>query len=371
MKLKNIFSLLAFLLLLLPSGSRAQQQITITGLQVAPYNISPEALMSATIVNNGAETQVMLAAQLYNLNNEMLLSVKSGSFTLSQGLNAPATRAVTMTEYGSGGQADYIRSTHALPGGSFKVCVSVISLRTGEPTDEFCDELESDFNQYLYLVNPLDKDTVETTTPLLLWNHSEPFSALAPGEYYRMIVTEIKDQQSAEEAISVNSPLMVKNYLTTHSLQYPYDAQELSGGMRCAWVVQKISNGIVTNTTEAWQFVIRKAPDEQNIKYVALAQELNATYYTAVNGRIYFRFVEEYYGNGSITATIVSEKGKTIPVLVLKDTDSKAPVTAIKVTGDNRFVLDLGQQNIKPGFYRLEVRNEKKELFYLKFYLPN
>ena len=321
-------------------------------------------------MNSGAETQVALAAQLYNLSNELLLTVKSGSFNLQPGLNPPISHSVTMAEYGSGGQADYIRTTHSLPGGTFRVCVSVLSLQTGEPTDEFCDELESDFNQYLYLVNPLDKDTIETTAPLLLWNHSEPFSALAPGEYYRMIVTEIREQQSAEEAISVNSPLMVKNYLTTHSLQYPYDAQELKEGMRCAWVVQKISNGVVTNTTEAWQFVIRQKPDEKNIKYVALSQELNASFYTAVYGRIYFKFVEEYYSKAGMSATIVSEKGKNIPVTVLKDAGGQAGSSTIKVNGDNRFVLNLDEQNIRPGFYRLEIRNEKKELFYLKFYLP-
>lgn len=359
------------LLLLLPTGMRAQQ-ISVTGVQLAPYNVTPEAMLSATIVNNGGETQVMLAAQLFNLNNDLLLTVKSAAFSLRQGLNPPYSRSITTTEYGNTSQADYIRTTHSLPGGTFRICVSVISMQTGEPSDEFCDEIDSDYNQYLYLVNPLDRDTVETTTPLLLWNHSEPFSALAPGEYYRMVVSEIRDQQSAEEAITVNSPLMVKNYLTTHTLQYPYDAQELKEGMRCAWVVQKISNGIVTGTTETWEFVIRKKPDEKNIKYVALMQTLNANFYTAVNGRIYFKFVEEYSSRSGLSAVIVSEKGKLLPVAVSRDDNNTAATaaTAIRTTGDNRFVLDLDQQSISPGFYRLEIKNEKKELFYLKFYLP-
>ena len=70
-----------------------------------------------------------------------------------------------------------------------------------------------------------------------------------------MVVSEIKKDQSTEEAISVNSPVMVKNYLKEHQVQYPYDAKELKEGKSYAWQVQKIGDGIVLNKSESWKFL--------------------------------------------------------------------------------------------------------------------
>ncbi len=353
---------------------RAYSQVSVVNIQLMPYNITPDGMLAATLMNNGSNQQVQLVSKLYSFNNELLLSVTSSSFEVKQGINSPfdGARKVSAVEYTGGSQASYIKSTHGLPSGVFKICVTVLQLKTNEIADEFCDEIESNYNQYLYLVYPADKDTIDSKTPLLTWAHSEPFNILAQGEYYRMIVTELKPKQSAEEAVTINTPLMLKNYLTTHSLQYPYDAKELVEGKKYAWQVQKMSNGIVTNKTEAWEFVMRIKPEEKEIKYVALKQTVDAAYYTAFNGRIYFKFLEEYNSKGSIIAYIKDDKGKEIKIKISKDeeTTTANDETKIKVIGDNRFVLDLNKSDLKPGNYLMIIKNEKKETFYLKFNLP-
>ena len=331
-------------------------------------------MLSATIMNNGGVQSVQLISKLYNFNNELLVTVQSSVFNLKSGINSPfdGNRKVASKEYTSGNQSEYIKTTHGLPSGTFKICIDIIQTKSNETVDQFCDELESDLNQYLYLVYPSDKDTIETTTPLLVWSHSEPFSVLTQGEYYRMIVSEVKEKEGPEEAITINSPLMVMNYLTTHDVQYPYDAKELKEGGDYAWQVQKISNGTITNQTEAWEFFIDKKSPVKDIKYVALRQKVDANFYTAVNGKIYFKFLEQYNSQGNILATIRSDKGKEIPVIIAKDDPNSktGSISKIKGIGDNRFILDLDKGSFKKGFYTLEIRNEKKEIFYLKFYLP-
>lgn len=346
-------------------------QATIVSVQVLPYNITPDNMLSASIMNNGSGQQAQLVSRLYSSSNDLVLTVRSASFFLKSGLNSPfeGGRKVMTAEYAFNSQAEYIKTTHSLPGGNFKICVQLITA-SPEPADEFCDELVSDFNQYLYLVNPDNKDTVESTTPLLMWMHSEPFNVLGPGESFRMIVSEISGGQGAEEAVSVNSPVMLKNYLSAHNLQYPYDAKELIPGKRYGWQVQKMANGVVINKTEAWEFVVRKKPEEKDIKYVALKPAIDGSIYTAVNGKVYFRFIEEYHSKGGMKAYIISDKGKEFPVTVLKDQEDAKHATSIKSNGDNRFILDLSLANLKPGYYRLEIKNEKRETFYLKIYLP-
>lgn len=347
-------------------------QVSVVNLQLMPYNVTSDGLLGASIMNNGSLQQIQLISKLYNFNNELLVTVKSNSFDLKQGLNSPfdGSRKVASAEYSSSQQANHIKATHSLPSGTFKICISIIQSTTSEVADEFCDEIESSFNQYLYLITPADKDTVETSTPLLIWSHSEPFNILSQGEYYRMIVSEIKNNQGAEEAVTINTPLMAKNYLTTHSLQYPYDAKELKAGNHYAWQVQKMANGIITNKTEAWEFVIRKNPEEKEIKYVAMKQRIDASYYTAYNEKVYFKFIEEYNSQGNITALIKSDNGKEYPISITKDEKSTETITKIKSIGDNRFILDLNKEHLKSGYYVLQIKNEKKDVYYLKFYLP-
>jgi hypothetical protein len=371
MKLKKIVLFPALALFLLSSYLKGQQ-ITIVNSQFMPYNVTPEALLNVSIMNNGAEVEAHVVSRLFNISNQELLTVRSSPFLLKQGLNNSfsGNLKVAGVEYSNGNQVDYIKTTHNLPSGTFRICITVILSNTSEPGDEYCDEIESDFNQFLYLVTPFDKDTIESTLPLLSWNHSEPFNALAEGEFYRMVVSEIKDKQGAEEAITVNTPVMVRNYLTVHNLQYPYDAKELQEGKRYAWQVHKMANNIVTNKTEAWEFIVRKPPEEQNLKYVALQPTLSADAYMAYNGRIYFKFIEEYSAKGNLKAFIISDKGKEYPVDLYKDETKTKNTSSLKSTGDNRFELDLDIQNIKPGYYRMVIKNEKKQTFYLKFYLP-
>lgn len=352
-------------------------QVSVVNLQLMPYNVTPDGLMAASIMNNGNAQMVQLVSKLYNFNNELLITVKSNSFNLKQGLNSPfdGARKVSTVDYTSNQQANYVKTTHGLPSGTFKICINIIQSTSSEIMDEFCDEIESNFNQYLYLVYPADKDTIETSTPLLTWSHSEPFSVLSQGEYYRMVVSEIKDKQGAEEAITINTPLMAKNYVTTHSLQYPYDAKELKAGNHYAWQVQKMANGVITNKTEAWEFVLRKKPEETAIKYVALKHELDGAFYTAYNHKAYFKFSEEYKTDGTLKFSLLDEKHQPVSVDIVLDKEktnkSKTDITnqpKLKYSGDNRYDLDLNTLN--SGYYTLEVRNEKKESFYLKIFLP-
>ncbi len=369
--IKKMISILAGVLFL---SLCVRAQVSVVSIQLQPFNITPESMMSAAIMNGASEQQVETVSKLYNFNNELLLTVKSTPFNLKQGLNSSfdGFRKAASIEYGSGNQSNYIKTTHGLPSGTFKICIDLVLSKTNEVLDQFCDEVESEFNQYLYLVFPADKDTIESTTPLLAWTHSEPFSVLSQGEYYRMILTEIKDKQSAQEALDINLPMMSKNYLTTHNLQYPYDAKELLEGKKYAWQVQKLVNGVVTNKTEAWEFFYRKKPEDKEVKYVALKHVIDASFYTAYNARIYFKFSEEYNSPGNIIASIKSDDGKKVSITILKDQEktNTASDAIIKSVGDNRFVLDLNKENVKPGFYVMEIRNEKKELYYLKFYFP-
>jgi len=364
-KLKRLSFILFFLLARLIVNS---QEVSVVNIQLMPYNVTPDAMLSASIMNSGSEQQVQIVSILYNSNNELLFTVKSAPFVLKSGLNAPlgGSRSIASADYSSNNQANYLQTTHGLSSGTFKVCVDVISTKTGGSVDQFCDEIESDFNQYIYLLYPSDNDSIETTTPILLWNHSEPFSALASNEYFRMIVSDIKGDQTADEAVIINTPLMLRNNLTTHTLQYPYDAPQLKKGKQYAWQVQKISNGIVINKTEAWKFSIVIENPVADVKYVALKKVLDAGYHKVENNKLFFKFEEEYV-SGKISCIIYNSKRGTIVPRVKSEGVTTNDLN-FKQNGYNRYEINLNELEIKKGYYTLEAKNEKGETFLLKFY---
>jgi hypothetical protein len=355
-------------LLMILASTFAKAQVSVANISLMPYNITPESLLSATILNQGTEQQVYLVSKLYNLNNDLLIVVRSSPFIAKQGLTSGfgGNRKAAAIEYTAGNLVNYIKTSHALPSGAFKICVQVITISGGEPS-EFCDDIQSDLNQYLYLVSPGDKEVIPTTSPVLSWWHSEPFNVLSTGEFFRMIVAEIKDNQSPQEAISMNSPVMMKDYVNVHNLQYPYEAKPLEKGKRYAWQVAKLGNGTVLNITETWEFKIEGVDPKTNASYTSLRKELDGGFYTPQNNKLFFKFEEEYTG-GIVSCIIFNEQRQSLHAKAINQGEKKDQPN-YKSRGVNEYEIDLDDYAIPKGFYTLEVKNSKNELFLLKFYV--
>lgn len=344
---------------------QVQAQVSVIGIQLQHFNVTPTSLLQASIMNSGPEQQVIIESKLFNAANEVLMISRSSVINLKTGINMAVERNAVNVEYGANNQATYIKTSHILPGGRFKICVTILSASGSEVIEDFCDEVDADLTQFLYLVNPPDKDTIPTPNPLLVWTHSEPFSILGQGEYFRMIVVELNKDQQPEEGIVSNVPLFIKTYLTSHELLYPADAKALQAGKRYGWQVQKMSNDIVINKTEAWEFTLAPPKTDNVNKYAILKKKLDAGYYTVYDNKLYFRFIEDYSVNAVKCVIYDSQRNKIQPK-VRKD-EGKSPVITMKGEGYNRFEIDLNSLNITSGFHTLEVKNEKGELYMLKF----
>ncbi|HWY99101.1 MAG TPA: hypothetical protein VNY36_08455, partial [Bacteroidia bacterium] len=296
----SVLTIFISVLFLLLSFALRAQQVTIVSADVNSYNVTPRGLCQAVLMNPSTNVQVILQAQLLDAANEPLVTVKTNTFMLHNGLNAAANMnfSIASVEYGTTGVVQYIRNSGILPTGKYSYCIKVIIAGgNAEEGDNYCQELESDVNSYLYLVSPEDKDTISTPNPVLVWNHSDPFNTLTPGEYYRMIVVPVNEGQTAEEAVTVNTPIYLKNSLQENQVQYPADAPVLEPGKQYGWQVQLISNDVITNKTEAWEFTEYIHIPVKDNKYATVKTTLDGGFYVAANNRIFFRFDEAYASN--------------------------------------------------------------------------
>jgi hypothetical protein len=369
-KTKITFRLVTLLAcLFLPFTSISQ--VSIVNASINSYNITPRSLCEVSIMNTQQDVQVVLDAKVLNSAGEILLGVKSSPFYLHNGMNSTATMNIPISsmEYGGSNQANYIRTSHTLPSGKFNYCCTVSVLGGFEESDDYCVELESDLSSFLLLVNPADRDTVDTPYPNLIWNHSEPFSILASGEYYRMVVVELLPGQSPEAGINVNLPQFTKNFLTDHSVPYPFDAKGLVVNKRYGWQVQLVSNGIITNKSEAWEFCLRPPKEVKVNKYAALKKTLDGGFYTAESNKLFFKFDEQYASFNPVSCFILDSKRQLVKAKVLKDDGEKNATINLKSNGYNRFEINLDELDVSTGYYVLQIKNEKNETFLLKFYV--
>jgi len=338
-------------------------QVSILSAGITPYNITPRGMLDVSIMNPKSETTVVLEAKLLGPQNEVLLSVTSAPFTLKNGLNNTVQMplSVATLNYGTGDRVTQLKTSKSLSSGKYNYCASINAV---DVADEYCQDLEAESSAFLFLVFPPDKETIETKHPVLTWTHSEGFSN-SQKDFYRIIVTELNPDQSPEAAINTNIPVYMKNLLTTHQVQYPVDAKDLVQGKKYAWQVQKISNGAIANKTEAWEFKI-KAPDPiKENKYATLKKVLDGTLYKAEGNKIFFRFDEGYTGS-KLTYRILNEKQEPITAQESDQQTGEISLPEVK-SGYNTFTIDLNNYKIAAGVYTLEVVNEKREVYKLKF----
>jgi hypothetical protein len=321
-------------------------------------------------MNPGATVQAVMQAQLMDASNEPLVTITTNPFTLHTGFNIASKMNFTFSSvvYGTTGIVNFIRNSGVLPTGMYNYCVKITTPGNTEG-DVDCQELESDITSYLYLINPEDKDTVNSPYPVLVWNHNDPFDQLGPGEYYRMMVCPMTEGQSADEAITVNTPVYLKNNLTELQVQYPFDAPALEPGKHYAWQVQRISNDVIINKSECWEFVEPVNLQLQDVKYVVMKSTVDGSFYEAANDRIFFRFDESYATSKAVECNIYDNAMKKVKTKAKDSKQSDAKGIALQQQGYNQYEVDLKGFAIKSGFYYLEILNGRGQKFMLKFHV--
>lgn len=359
--------ILLFTVICVTSGA----QVNIVNTLFNAYNVTPEAMCMANLTNTGGDADVFLEARITNGSNQAVLTVQTALFKLKTGLTNTSQAGLKLSSivYGGSNDAEYMRTMHQLPSGKYRYCLIVRGTGSIEG-DEYCDEFENETTSFLFLVNPPDKDTIETPNPILLWNHSEPFSLLHQGEMYRMVIVELNKDQGAESGINVNSPKYMANFLTRHDVIYPFDATKLEPGKRYGWQVQKVINGVITNKTEAWEFVMKPDRSSSYNKYVEVGPAENSQVYVAEGRKLFFVFNEAYYSAGkTLKASIVNDQGSPVKNVKAKEDTKEGAKVNVKENGHNRYEIDLDELGLETGFYSLLIANEKGQSSKLKFYV--
>jgi hypothetical protein len=217
------------------------------------------------------------------------------------------------------------------------------------------------------LITPYDTDTIDTKYPLFSWFYMSPNFG-NNRSYYRIIIVELKKEQSAEAGIVVNSPLVKMDHLNGTQLIYPYDAKELEYGHRYGWQIQRIQDNVIADKSEAWEFTLFLPIVPQQYKYATLNTKGDGVVYLAEEGKVYFKMDYKYFSN-ELEYYIYNENREIVNVDIIEDRNTDEKVSAAKIikkNGGNFYEIDLGK-GAKPGNYKLIVLDARKNEYSLNF----
>ncbi len=223
------------------------------------------------------------------------------------------------------------------------------------------------FAQESILLNtPYDGDTIYTHHPLLTWSILGGLPVNNDREYYQITIVELQDNQDAASGVMVNTPLVRMDHLSQNQLFYPYDAPELQEGKRYGWQVQKITNNVVSCSSEAWEFILGFPPDIEPV-YYKMKLKADGTICPTQNGKFYFEF-NEHYNDEELDISLYNDQHQKINVAAIfnQEEGQYALETNVKRTGINLYELNLGS-NISSGIYRLVLLGAKKQSYELTF----
>lgn len=215
------------------------------------------------------------------------------------------------------------------------------------------------------LIAPYNADTIETKNPLLTWAYMGGNNQNNDRTFYRIIVVELKENQSAEAGIIVNQPLVKMDKVPGTQLFYPYDAPELKEGIWYGWQVQKISNNVIVDKSEAWKFILPLKIE--NKQYYKMKIKNDGVDYLVTDGKIRFEFIESY-SDDALNYYLYDSKGELMNVKIQTNETEEKDENKINVkrTGSNFYEIDLGQYAV-PGSYKLVVIDAKKQKYQMRF----
>lgn len=326
--------------------------------------IMRQQLFSAMINNlTGQPVKAILVISVVDRNlSQPLLEASSGMLLIPAGAkrvmyNDLAPLSFQLATPGYGMEA---KLNQPLPVGEYLVCYRLVEV--GGKNEVLANECVKVLSEPLsppQLIQPEDGSAVMDARPVLVWTPPAPvtmFSSLM----YNIVVSPLYAQQSPQEAMQRNQPVLVTQ-ASSNSILYPSGYTNLKPGQKYVWQVGATDAGRFGAKSEVFSFTI--VPDSVKAIIAAAA-------YVKIQGQ---SSEVSYLQQGILKVDYINYSGdSTVRVLIedLSEPSASRISFDLRVTaGQNMIQKDinrLGRFNPEHT-YRLSIIDSRKESAYFRF----
>lgn len=333
-------------------------QLVINSIQLNTTLISPSTLFHTILSNPGSNTRFWLEGDLVDSKGEPVLSFQTVPLDIATGTRTYQASDLAMRAYRYG-TSETARSTQLfqrLPNGTYTFCLKLRSDNEGE--DRLCENEIVDEFLMLDLVHPWNRDTIEETRPTLTWSLS---SSGAPTSDARLVVSPLPTDRTPAQAMAAERPHFLVPNVSPGPIPYPAGLPDLERGKCYAWQVEVVDGNRVKDRSEPWGFCVSKNDPVEPLKYVKIKDLAPGSIYHVVDGKIYFRY-DEQYASTTLTCQIFDRSGVSrIASPVSEEERQSTPNRSgtPRSVGVNLYELDITSSQLKPGIYTLVISDEK------------
>ncbi len=261
--------LFSLLVLLLAAGSAFGQADWTADLLFDPYpspyisDWESNPSIGQAIITNGTSTTERVRVYLAIIHDTRgkLATANSRLFDFPPG----SSQTIATSDLIDDKSIDYDHSirelavrTGRLPEGKYRVCIRLETESGTVLIDNQCAEFTIVYPDPLYLIYPVDGDSITTTYPMFQWTPVQV--PIGFRVHYNFLMTEVFQGQSPAQALAANYPQYKNTNVSGAGLLYPPEALPLQTGKRYAWQVQVLDDigyppSANDGKSEIWTFV--------------------------------------------------------------------------------------------------------------------
>jgi hypothetical protein len=328
--------------------------------------VQQSQLWNVLAVNNGEPLQgciIQLSFQEEGTGRKIFMAT-TGPLFLSSGVSQVTQQQIGAVQYdyvAPGGNA--VTSGGLLPVGRFVACYSLLpnGSKTMQAASQVCVSLTVEPFAPPQLAYPADKSEISTDYPVFNWLPPMP-ADLFTDLRYKMVLTEVREGQSAADAIQRNPILFFRDGLKEVALAYPSSYVALQKGKTYAWQVVASNGQTYSAATEIWSFTRKDDSPAivlDNASYPHLQRGAGSNHFV-VHEKMKFSYENEA-GDSLLTVKIYDYNDR-----------GNAPLLSRQVAvqrGSNFIDFELGSSGrFQSGRdYVLEIVNGWKESWDLRF----
>lgn len=372
----NLIKIVVLVSTLVAYNSTKAQTI-VPKLVPSPY-VTVEDLWNFDLVTppNGELQQARITINVYNADGQTVIISRSNSFTSNSGIlsiNKYAVNSLGPIEniIANGSGSETAIKQGFLPAGTYNVVYAIDGMNSQQQAysnNNASINLTIDAISPPLLLFPQNEDTISTKYPLFSWS---PSASGLNRITYDLVVSEIYDGQSPEQAVNANPAYFNIQDLYINSITYPISARQLKTNQWYAWRVIAKVGSVPMARTETWKFILKdlanKECEPKPVKYYYQLQE-TTTGTTALidDGQLNFFFTERYSSpKDELVFNLYNAKNKKVA--------SNKTISKNYKQGLNYTTILLTQNDavLPKGKYLLEVIIEKRGKLYLKIDLIN
>ncbi|MCF8358774.1 MAG: hypothetical protein K9H26_08460 [Prolixibacteraceae bacterium] len=234
-------SLLILFVFLMHTLTAQESNISVEIIPPPPGELNLTSFNNAVIVSNdGTDAAwVYLKGNVTEERDGVVLEASSEVIEIPPGvtyLNEDNAGPLTAS-YNTNYRETLLRTGNA-PAGFYTFCVRVIDAEMEYLLAEKCINIEIEKPSPPELISPVDVIEVNEVQPLFTWAPPMPVNASKEIQY-RLIIAELDEVQTPEEAITSNVWHIEDGIMET-SAAYPMGAMEMIPGNKYCWMVQAV-----------------------------------------------------------------------------------------------------------------------------------